>query len=430
MKDLGLNSFGICLSLASFVTVIGSSSLKNTLVADYDETLSPGFYGDSPVEVLVQLLVESFGNIHEADMEFQVFSYFIQSWTDNRLAGKLNRSITLKGGDIDLVWTPDAYCYNARATNLMLPNLETHSKVSISPEGDLVYSRGVSFTASCVMDLRSFPHDSQTCHLKFGSYAYDDSDVIFKWKNSDVHVSRDNMAQFQFMGASFTSNQDSYLNVNFTTITVSYTFKRRLGYYLLQVFVPDILIVLISWIVFWMSPDSAGDRLTIGITTILTIMFLSGAINASMPPVSYAKALDWYLLVSFGFIFFSVIESLVVFLLSSRPLGKDCNYNKDEMIRHSIKSKLLPCVKYQKRKARIAKHKVPDEDQATEMNIMVKDKSLPMSLEDIVTMEDKARIEEGMRRSKITAVRIDQISRVLFPLSFASYTFGYWLTYS
>lgn len=30
----------------------------------------------------------------------------------------------------------------------------------------------VSFTASCVMDLRSFPHDSQTCHLKFGSCKY------------------------------------------------------------------------------------------------------------------------------------------------------------------------------------------------------------------------------------------------------------------
>ena len=97
---------------------------------------------------------------------------------------------------------------------------------------------------------------------------------------------------------------------------------------------------------------------------------------------------------------------------------------------HSIKSKLLPCVKYRQRTARIARDKVQDEDQATEMNIMVKDKSLPMSLEDIVTMEDKVRIEEGMRRSKMTAVRIDQISRVLFPLSFASYTFGYWLTYS
>lgn len=116
---------------------------------------------------------------------------------------------------------------------------------------------------------------------------------------------------------------------NFTTITVSYAFQRRLGYYLLQVYIPDIMIVLLSWIVFWMNPDNAGDRLAIGLTTILTIMFLSGAINASMPRVSYAKAMDWYLMISFAFVFFSVIESLVVFVLSSRPLGKGCYCKKE-----------------------------------------------------------------------------------------------------
>ena len=62
--------------------------------------------------------------------------------------------------------------------------------------------------------------------------------------------------------------------------------------------------------------------MTIGLTTILTIMFLLGAINASMPPVSYAKAMDWYLIVSFAFVFLSVIESLIVFVLFSKPLGK------------------------------------------------------------------------------------------------------------
>lgn len=89
------------------------------------------------------------------------------------------------------------------------------------------------------------------------------------------------------------------------------------------------MIVLLSWIVFWMNPDNAGDRLAIGLTTILTIMFLSGAINASMPRVSYAKAMDWYLMISFAFVFFSVIESLVVFVLSSRPLGKGCYCKKE-----------------------------------------------------------------------------------------------------
>ena len=66
----------------------------------------------------------------------------MQSWTDKRLAGKINRTVTFKGADIENLWTPDAYCYNARVTNIMLPNSETHSKASVSPEGELVYSRG------------------------------------------------------------------------------------------------------------------------------------------------------------------------------------------------------------------------------------------------------------------------------------------------
>ena len=73
---------------------------------------------------------------------------------------------------------------------------------------------------------------------------------------------------------------------------------------------------------FWLVPDDPGGRLTIGLTTVLTIMFLCGAVNVSLPPVSYAKAMDWYLMVSFAFVFLSVTESLVVFLLSAKPLGK------------------------------------------------------------------------------------------------------------
>lgn len=119
--------------------------------------------------------------------------------------------------------------------------------------------------------------------------------------------------------------------MNYTTIIVGFLFKRRLGYYLLQVYIPDVLIVLLSWIVFWLNPDDTGGRLTTGVTTILTVMFLSGGINASMPPVSYAKAMDWYLMVSFAFVFLSVIESLAVFVLSSKPLGK--KIKADGMVR-------------------------------------------------------------------------------------------------
>lgn len=53
--------------------------------------------------------------------------------------------------------------------------------------------------------------------------------------------------------------------------------------------------------------------MAVGVTTILTIVFLLGSANASLPRVSYAKAIDWYIMVSFAFIFAALFECMLVF---------------------------------------------------------------------------------------------------------------------
>ena len=117
---------------------------------------------------------------------------------------------------------------------------------------------------------------------------------------------------------------------NFSTITAKFSFERRIGYYLIQVYFPDIFVVVLSWIVFWMEKEDIGNRMALGITTILTIMFLLGSLNGNLPKVSYPKALDWYLLFSFSFVFLSLIESTVVFLFAVKA-------NKNEKIKCKVK---------------------------------------------------------------------------------------------
>ena len=56
-----------------------------------------------------------------------------------------------------------------------------------------------------------------------------------------------------------------------------------------------------------------NTRMAVGITTILTIVFLLGSANASLPRVSHAKAIDWYLMVSFSFIFAALVKCMLVF---------------------------------------------------------------------------------------------------------------------
>ena len=122
----------------------------------------------------------------------------------------------------------------------------------------------------------------------------------------------------------------NFFTGNFSTITVTFLFERRVGFYLIQVYLPDVFVVALSWIVFWMDKTEMGDRMALGITTILTIMFLLGSMNSSMPKVSYAKALDWYLLVSFIFVFLSLMECMVVFILTKKYS------EKKESMKHKV----------------------------------------------------------------------------------------------
>ena len=117
---------------------------------------------------------------------------------------------------------------------------------------------------------------------------------------------------------------------NFSTITATFVFHRRIGYFLIQVYFPDIFVVVLSWIVFWMEKDDIGNRMALGITCVLTIMFLLGSLNGNLPKVSYPKALDWYLLVSFSFVFLSLIECLLVYLCKTRS-SKDDRHLKNKV---------------------------------------------------------------------------------------------------
>ena len=76
-----------------------------------------------------------------------------------------------------------------------------------------------------------------------------------------------------------------------------------------------------------MEKDDVGNRMALGIATILTIMFLFGSLNGNLPKVSYPNALDWYLLVSFSFVFFSLIECMIVYVFTRKGIENEKKFN-------------------------------------------------------------------------------------------------------
>lgn len=62
-----------------------------------------------------------------------------------------------------------------------------------------------------------------------------------------------------------------------------------------------------------MDQTAVGDRAGLGITTVLTEIFLLEFSDKGMPKVSYMKAAELFVVVSFGFIFFALVESAIVY---------------------------------------------------------------------------------------------------------------------
>ena len=47
--------------------------------------------------------------------------------------------------------------------------------------------------------------------------------------------------------------------------------RRNIGYHLVQSYLPTVLIVVISWVSFWMDVNAVPGRTTLGVTTLLTM---------------------------------------------------------------------------------------------------------------------------------------------------------------
>ena len=70
---------------------------------------------------------------------------------------------------------------------------------------------------------------------------------------------------------------------------VTLLFKREFSYYLLTIYVPSCMLVIVSWISFWLDSKSVPARVSLGVTTLLTVSTQTAGVNRSLPPVAYTK---------------------------------------------------------------------------------------------------------------------------------------------
>ncbi|XP_068708924.1 gamma-aminobutyric acid receptor subunit beta-2-like isoform X1 [Montipora foliosa] len=298
---------------SSMIEAYNLSRIINKSLTGYDRKVRPNA-GGPPVIVKIEFKVISFGEIKEANMEYSMDIFMRQWWTDPRFKNNYSVPFNMAADPTKLFWTLDTYFWNVKDAKYHYVTRE-NMRVKISPDGEIYYSTRITLTAQCDMDLRLYPMDTQYCPLIIESYAYTTADVDYRWKggnNQGIEIVTDEMAQFDLLDVKTRTKSQTNSKGSFASLAAVFHFRRRTESFISSIFVPAIVLVVLSWCCFFISPAAVPARVALSITTILTSILLKGNVNRDMPKVSYMKAVDYFLLTSFGFIFAALMEFIIV----------------------------------------------------------------------------------------------------------------------
>ncbi|XP_065283001.1 gamma-aminobutyric acid receptor subunit beta isoform X2 [Dermacentor albipictus] len=288
----------------------------------YDKRVRPN-YGGVPVEVGVTMQIISISTVSEVQMDFTSDFYFRQSWRDERLSFQKSpdlESMTVGAEVAEKIWVPDTFFANEKSAYFHAATTP-NTFLRIGSGGEVFRSIRLTVTASCPMDLRYFPMDRQACTIEIESFGYTMKDIRYRWSDGDtsVRIAKEvELPQFKVLGHVQKAKEVALTTGNYSRLVCEIRFARSMGYYLIQIYIPAGLIVVISWVSFWLHRNASPARVALGVTTVLTMTTLMSSTNAALPKISYVKSIDVYLGTCFVMVFTALLEYATVGYLGKR----------------------------------------------------------------------------------------------------------------
>jgi len=267
-------------------------------------TMSRPNAGAGPTSVNVYLYLVDVFEVSGSDQAFNADVVLIAEWRDPNLAGKWT---TIQSTKMEDVWEPRLQVLNQRGVSALLPQ-----RVEIHPEGLVRYRQRWSGRFTARMDLRDFPLDRQRFHVQVISLGYSRDEVelipdlggkrsgraeqlsITDWRFGPARMETADFEPAPGMKA-------------LAGVRLIWEGKRQVGYYTVQVILPLVMIVLMGWTALWIAPSMVPARMSVSITTMLTLIAYRFALGRLVPNLPYLTRFDYFTLGSTILIFVVVL---------------------------------------------------------------------------------------------------------------------------
>ncbi|OWK08317.1 GABRD [Cervus elaphus hippelaphus] len=393
------------------------------LIEGYARNFRPGI-GGPPVNVALAIEVASIDHISEVNMEYTMTVFLHQSWRDSRLSyNHTNETLGLDSRFVDKLWLPDTFIVNAKSAWFHDVTVE-NKLIRLQPDGVILYSIRITSTVACDMDLAN-PSTASPAD------GYSSEDIVYYWSENQEQIhglDKLQLAQFTITSYRFTTELMNFKSAGqFPRLSLHFHLRRNRGVYIIQSYMPSVLLVAMSWVSFWISQAAVPARVSLGITTVLTMTTLMVSARSSLPRASAIKALDVYFWICYVFVFAALVEyAFAHFNADYRKKQKTKVKVKEQRAEMDVKNAI---VLFSLSAAGVTQElAVSRRPCRVPGNLMGSYRSV-----EVETGETKKQgVQGGLRGllKPIDADTIDIYARAVFPAAFAAVNVIYWAAYT
>jgi hypothetical protein len=275
--------------------------------------------GTTSMELRSKYTLVEVSDIRDREQEFDVELYLYTTWKDPTLAdpsAKEERSLPIAEH-----WQPNLeFMQNREVKN------ETDNMLAVSADGTAVSVQHVWATLSTPFDLRKFPFDEHVLPISIESFSYDVNKLKFVMEKDPVttgHLRVTDGWNVKQIRSRVDDHHYPEENTNYSRFTGELVVHRDSGYYLWKIVLPLVLIIAMSWAVFWMDPEELEARMGLAVTSMLAVVAFNFAIADTLPKISYVTRMDVFIVLGYVFIFGAFIENLMTHILNRKDRYDD-----------------------------------------------------------------------------------------------------------
>lgn len=261
--------------------------VKMELLKEYKKTIRPVLNQSKPIHLYADLRVRNILSFNEREGVLKINVALGLMWIDEILRWNTTEiPFPYLYFAVDSVWIPKLYLQNSATEDVAIKMGDpTERKTLHFANGNVLYLESGLATTRCDADIFYYPFDQHSCDLdvfselivEYMTLGARDFNYEFPLDSNKewiiVEISKKN-------ATTIIANTLKYDRVIFTI-----KFKRKPTFLILNILTPIIGLGLINPVVF-VLPESSGERVSLAVTILLTVVFFLNVVADRLPPIS------------------------------------------------------------------------------------------------------------------------------------------------